>query len=170
MDGTDIEQLELDATRPGTGGSLITVACESMWRLISASDRPLRRAVIRAGGVSVELEWPEATGQPAQPAPPQVAPLNGAARAEARPGPHAHQVCSAMVGVFYRCPEPGAEPFVREGDLVRAGQQVAIIEAMKLMTPVHADRGGRVEEILVADGQPVEFGTALIALAEDGPR
>ncbi|TDC72092.1 hypothetical protein E1200_00260 [Actinomadura sp. GC306] len=69
-----------------------------------------------------------------------------------------------MVGTFYSAPEPGAEPFVAVGDEVRAGQQIAILEVMKLMTPVAADRAGRVVEVLVPDGTPVEFGTGLIAV------
>ncbi|MGW4249830.1 acetyl-CoA carboxylase biotin carboxyl carrier protein [Nocardia sp. NPDC004722] len=66
------------------------------------------------------------------------------------------------VGVFYRSPEPGAAPFVTEGDPVRAGQQVAIVEAMKLMIPVIADREGVVAEFRIADGESVEHGQALI--------
>ncbi|OHV28921.1 acetyl-CoA carboxylase biotin carboxyl carrier protein subunit [Parafrankia soli] len=68
------------------------------------------------------------------------------------------------VGVFYHAPEPGADPFVRPGDTVVAGQQVGIIEAMKLMIPVEAERGGRVREILVADTTPVEYGEPLLTL------
>ena len=51
-----------------------------------------------------------------------------------------HYVCAAIVGTFYRGPEPGAAPFVSEGDMVRPGQQIAILEAMKMMMPVEADR------------------------------
>lgn len=68
------------------------------------------------------------------------------------------------VGVFYHAPEPGADPFVRPGDAVVAGQQVGIIEAMKLMIPVEAERGGQVREILVADATPVEYGQPLLTL------
>ncbi|WP_280341589.1 acetyl-CoA carboxylase biotin carboxyl carrier protein [Nocardia neocaledoniensis] len=66
------------------------------------------------------------------------------------------------VGVFYHAPEPGAAPFVAVGDPVRAGQQVGIIEAMKLMIPVTATREGVVAEILVDNGDAVEHGQALI--------
>jgi acetyl-CoA carboxylase biotin carboxyl carrier protein len=66
--------------------------------------------------------------------------------------------------VFYRAPQPGAPAFVSEGDLVAPGQQVAIIEAMKLMIPVEADRVGRISAVLVSDGQPVEYGQPLFAL------
>ena len=78
-----------------------------------------------------------------------------------------YDVRAPSVGVFYRAPEPGAPPFVGEGDTVRPGQQVAIVEAMKLMLPVEADRAGRVVEVLKRDGEPVEYGEVLFVLAPD---
>lgn len=73
-------------------------------------------------------------------------------------------LCSSSVGVFYRSPEPGAAAFVAEGDVVQAGQQVAIVEAMKLMIPLTAERSGRVVSILVDDASPVEHGQPLFLL------
>lgn len=73
-------------------------------------------------------------------------------------------IAAETVGVFYRSPEPGAAPFVAEGDPVRAGQQVGIVEAMKLMIPVTATREGRVAALLVENGEAVEHGTALMVL------
>lgn len=75
-----------------------------------------------------------------------------------------HYVCAPTVGVFYRAPQPGAKPFVAEGDMVSASEQVAIVEAMKLFLPVEADQSGRVARFLVADGSSVEFGERLIAI------
>jgi acetyl-CoA carboxylase biotin carboxyl carrier protein len=69
-----------------------------------------------------------------------------------------------MVGVFYHAREPGAEPFVTVGSVVAAGQQVGIVEAMKLMIPVEASRGGRVTAILKANGEPVEYDEPLFAV------
>ena len=69
-----------------------------------------------------------------------------------------------VVGMFYRSREPGAEPFVQPGDVVRPGQQVGIIEAMKLMIPVEADLDGQVLDALLADGTPVEYGDRLFAV------
>jgi len=74
-------------------------------------------------------------------------------------------VCSPTVGTFYRSPEPGAPPFVAEGDPVQSGQQLAIVEAMKMMLPVEAARDGRVTRILKTDGEPVEYGEPLMELA-----
>jgi acetyl-CoA carboxylase biotin carboxyl carrier protein len=100
-----------------------------------------------------------------------TAPADGAAAAD--PGGTAAQqgvfaLCAETVGTFYRAPEPGAAPFVTEGDQVGPGQQVGIIEAMKLMIPVEAQRGGRVVELLVADRAPVEYGQPLMLLKEAG--
>ena len=74
-------------------------------------------------------------------------------------------VKSPMVGTVYLQPEPGAPPFTRVGDMVSEGQTLLIVEAMKTMNPLPAPRAGRVVEILVADGQPVEFGEPLAIIA-----
>nr|MEA2796898.1 acetyl-CoA carboxylase biotin carboxyl carrier protein [Phenylobacterium sp.] len=71
---------------------------------------------------------------------------------------------SPMVGSVYLQPEPGAEPFVKVGDTVAAGQTLMIIEAMKTMNPIPAPRAGKIVEILVEDGQPVEFGEPLAVI------
>ncbi len=73
-------------------------------------------------------------------------------------------VKSPMVGSVYLQPEPGAEPFVKVGDTVAAGQTLMIIEAMKTMNPIPAPRAGRIVEILVEDSQPVEFGEPLAVI------
>ena len=69
-----------------------------------------------------------------------------------------------MVGTFYRSPAPDAQPFVREGDPVRKGQVVCIIEAMKLMNEIESQVTGRVTKVLVENAQPVEYGQPLFVL------
>jgi acetyl-CoA carboxylase biotin carboxyl carrier protein len=69
-----------------------------------------------------------------------------------------------MVGTFYRAPSPEAEPFVREGDVVKRGQTLCIIEAMKLMNEIEANVAGRVVRVLPENGQPVEYGQALFLI------
>ena len=69
-----------------------------------------------------------------------------------------------MVGTFYRASSPTAEPYVREGDMVKEGQIVCIIEAMKLMNEIEAKVPGRVAKILVENGQPVEYGQPLLLI------
>jgi acetyl-CoA carboxylase biotin carboxyl carrier protein len=71
---------------------------------------------------------------------------------------------SPMVGTFYRASSPGAEAYVSEGDLVKEGQILCIIEAMKLMNEIEAKAAGRIVKILVEDAQPVEYGQALFLI------
>jgi acetyl-CoA carboxylase biotin carboxyl carrier protein len=75
---------------------------------------------------------------------------------------------SPAVGVFYQAREPGAEPFAPVGTEVRPKQQIGIIEAMKLMIPVEADRGGRITAVLKGNGEPVEYDEPLFAIAPAG--
>ncbi|MGE0409109.1 MAG: acetyl-CoA carboxylase biotin carboxyl carrier protein [Amphiplicatus sp.] len=94
------------------------------------------------------------------------APAQPAAASEAPPAPaaaekHPGAVPSPMVGTAYLAPSPGAEPFVKKGDKVSAGQTLMIIEAMKTMNPIAAPRAGAIAEILVNDAEPVEFGEIL---------
>ena len=74
---------------------------------------------------------------------------------------HPGAVTSPMVGTVYVAPEPGAAPFVKLGDSVTAGQTLFIVEAMKTMNPIIADKPGKITQILIQDGQPVEFGEPL---------
>jgi acetyl-CoA carboxylase biotin carboxyl carrier protein len=73
-------------------------------------------------------------------------------------------ITAPMIGTFYAAPTPGAQPFVVEGDEVYIGQTIGIIEAMKIMNEIAADRAGVVEAILVGNGQPVEYGSPLMRL------
>jgi acetyl-CoA carboxylase biotin carboxyl carrier protein len=66
-----------------------------------------------------------------------------------------------MVGTFYRSPKPDAPPFVTEGDVVKEGQVICIVEAMKLMNEIESKVAGRIAKVVVENGQPVEFGQAL---------
>lgn len=105
---------------------------------------------------------------PVSAAPAPAAPAAGAAPASAAKAasdkPAAGTVTSPMVGTAYRAPEPGADPFVEVGSAVREGQTVMIVEAMKTMNPITAPKSGTVKEILVEDGQPVEFGEPLLVI------
>jgi len=86
-------------------------------------------------------------------------------RAEASPAepelPPGDAVKAPMVGTFYRAPSPGAEAYVEVGSAVKAGDTLCIIEAMKLLNEIEAERSGTVKAILVENGQPVEFGEPL---------
>ena len=73
-------------------------------------------------------------------------------------------ITAPMIGTFYAAATPGAQPFVAEGDEVYVGQTIGIIEAMKIMNEITADRAGVVEAVLVGNGQPVEYGSPLMRL------
>ena len=90
--------------------------------------------------------------------------MASAAAPAAAEGPAAGSVSSPMVGTAYLSPEPNAAAFVKVGDRVTKGQTILIIEAMKVMNPIPAPHAGTVTQILVQDGQPVEFGEPLMLI------
>lgn len=87
-----------------------------------------------------------------------------AAEAAAPAQPEGHLLKSPMVGTFYRAPNPGAKSFVEVGQTVKEGETVCIIEAMKLLNEIEADRSGVIKAILVENGQPVEYGHPLMVI------
>lgn len=87
-----------------------------------------------------------------------------AAAPEAPPAPAGHTLKSPMVGTFYRSPSPGAPSFVEVGQAVAKGQTLCIIEAMKLLNEIEADKDGVVKAILAENGQPVEYGEPLLVV------
>lgn len=107
-------------------------------------------------------------GYPQAPMPPAYAPNSMPAAetiTEARPAAASgHQVKSPMVGTFYRSPAPGAKPFVEVGTAVKKGDTICIVEAMKMMNQIEADKDGVVEAVLLEDGEPVEFDQPLVLL------
>ena len=144
---------------------LIDLVQESGIAEIEITEGEEKVRIVR-GGVVVEETQPAARPPVSPPAAiaPAVAPVSGAT-AEAPPAAVAgHVVKSPMVGTFYRSPSPDAKPFVQVGDTVKAGQTICIIEAMKLMNEIEADADGVVKAILVENGQPVEYGEALLVI------
>ena len=75
-----------------------------------------------------------------------------------------HEIKSPMVGTFYRAPSPSSAPFIEIGSKVTAGEVVCIVEAMKMMNQIEADKSGTVDSILVEDGEPVEFDQTLVTI------
>jgi acetyl-CoA carboxylase biotin carboxyl carrier protein len=126
----------------------------------------VRRFSVEAAGTRIEIERAPGTVVPSA-----VAGGVGAAAvsageptADGAAADGRHPVLAPLVGTFYRSPSPGAKAFVEEGDIVDAGQTVAIVEAMKLMNQVTTDQGGKVVEIVAKDGDWVEFEQVLIYL------
>ncbi|ARB44838.1 acetyl-CoA carboxylase biotin carboxyl carrier protein [Alloalcanivorax xenomutans] len=113
--------------------------------------------------------WRNAAPAPAAPAP--VAPAPAAPQPAAAPAaepepasPAGHLVRSPMVGTFYRASSPGATPFAQVGQKVNAGDVLCIVEAMKMMNQIEADKSGTIDAILVEDGEPVEFDQPLFSI------
>jgi acetyl-CoA carboxylase biotin carboxyl carrier protein len=118
--------------------------------------RVARNAAPVAAVATAPTQAPAAAPTPAAPAAPA---------AEASAGTASNAIRSPMVGTAYLSGEPGADPFVKVGDKVKAGDTLLIIEAMKVMNPIAATTAGTVQQILIENAQPVEFDQPLIVVA-----
>ena len=133
-------------------------------------ETPDYKLTVRRGAMQVQVvaasETMSVAPAPVAPAP-AVAPV---APAPAAPAPRAEEpvkgteVKAPIVGTVYRAPGPDADPFVKEGDTVRKGQILCIIEAMKLMNEIESEVAGVVRKVLVGNAEPVEFGQALFLI------
>jgi len=104
---------------------------------------------------------------PAAGVPPLVPELQPAALAggvAGKPKPNEHVITAPMVGTFYAAPSPGAKAFVEIGDEIKVGQVLCVIEAMKMMNQIEADKAGRIASIMASNGDPVEFGQPLFVI------
>jgi acetyl-CoA carboxylase biotin carboxyl carrier protein len=129
---------------------------ESKVRIVKSSAMPQNQVVMMP---------PQ--GAPAQyvPSPAAAAPAPAAAPAvTAAAEPTGHVVKSPMVGTFYRSSAPGNPPFIEVGQSVKEGDTLCIIEAMKLLNEIDADKAGTITQVLVENGQPVEFGQPLFVI------
>jgi acetyl-CoA carboxylase biotin carboxyl carrier protein len=120
----------------------------------------LRLALSNRGGAALAAAPPAAPAPAAAPAAPSAGPSSRETAGE----PGTVFVTSPFVGTFYRSTSPDAEPFVEVGTTVRKGQTLCIVEAMKLMNEIEADAAGVIVEVLVDNGQSVEFGQKLFKL------
>ena len=118
---------------------------------------------LSTGEVSIRLRG--ATGSSGA-ASPSTLPATYADDQAAPESPEGHVVTAPMIGTYYAAPSPGEAPFVQIGDEVEVGQAIGIIEAMKIMNEIIADRSGIVLEVLVENAQPVEYGSPLLRLGE----
>jgi len=123
--------------------------------------------------VSIRLSRASSVAAPVMTAAPVAAPAAAPAAPAASPAPsdapvdaanHPGAVTSPMVGTAYLAPEPGASDFVKEGDSVKEGQTLLIIEAMKVMNPITAPKAGVVKSIIISNAQPVEYGETLVII------
>lgn len=122
--------------------------------------------IARNSGTTQYFTAPQGFAAPAPAAAPAAAPVAVApAAAPVAAVPSGHLVKSPMVGTFYRSPSPGSPSFIEVGKHVKAGDVICIIEAMKMMNQIEADKTGVIEAILVEDGSPVEFDQPLVTIA-----
>lgn len=116
-------------------------------------------------GVSWQAPMPQGYAAPQQPAPQAPAtPATAEPAASDEPAFQGHALTSPMVGTFYRSPAPGSKAFVEVGSSVKKGDTVCIVEAMKMMNQIEADRDGVIEAFLVEDGEPVEFDQPMLVI------
>ena len=138
--------------------TLIDLVSESNVSELEITEAEGKVRIVKSSGAPLVMQ------QPAVPmyAVPPIAPV---AVAEAVPAvPAGHAVKSPMVGTFYRSASPGAKPFIEIGSVVKEGETVCIIEAMKILNEIEADKAGTVTKILCENGQAVEYGQPLFMI------
>jgi acetyl-CoA carboxylase biotin carboxyl carrier protein len=149
--------------KPNVDTSLVETLAELLIRTglteIEISEGDARIRVARETH-AVMAEVPAAARPAVAAAPPPPEPSPATSAAESHPG----AIYAPMVGTVYLTPEPGAMPFVNVGDDVHEGQTLLIIEAMKVMNPIRAQRGGRLVRLAVGSGDPVEYGELLMVI------
>ncbi|MBQ0130670.1 MAG: acetyl-CoA carboxylase biotin carboxyl carrier protein [Comamonas sp.] len=143
--------------------TLIDLVSESNVSELEITEAEGKVRIVKSGG-NVVQQFVAAPVR-AAPAPVQAAAPAAAAAAEAAPAAvTGHQVKSPMVGSFYRASSPGAKAFVEVGDAVKEGDTICIIEAMKILNEIEADKSGTVTRILADNGQAVEYGQPLFVI------
>lgn len=130
---------------------------------IEVEDGERKIRVSRGGGTALQAAAPAPLATPAA-APAAAAQAMPSMHENSDDKDHAGAIKSPMVGTVYLAPEPGADNFVAVGDSVKEGQTLLIVEAMKVMNPIAADKAGTVKAILVDNSQPVEFDQPLVVV------
>jgi acetyl-CoA carboxylase biotin carboxyl carrier protein len=144
--------------------TLIDLVSESNVSELEITEAEGKVRIVKGGGAVVQQVFAPAAIPASAIAPAALAPAPVAAAAAAPAAPAGHTVKSPMVGTFYRSASPGAKPFVELGAQVKEGDTVCIIEAMKILNEIEADKTGTITQILVENGQAVEFGQPLFVI------
>ena len=131
---------------------------------IKEGEEAVRISRMPTGAFANHAPAPVMMAQPALPAPAAAPAAAPAELAAAKLRANEHVVTAPMVGTFYAAPTPGAKSYVDIGDEVKVGQMLCIIEAMKMMNQIEADKGGKVTSIMAQNGDPVEFGQPLFVI------
>lgn len=146
--------------------TLIDLVAESDISELEVTEGESKVRIVKSGAPAShsQVMMMPAAHAPAMPAPAAAAPAAVAPAAPVAEAPAGHVVKSPMVGTFYRSSAPGSAPFVDIGASVKEGDTLCIIEAMKLLNEIDADASGTIKQILVENGQPVEFGQPLFII------
>jgi acetyl-CoA carboxylase biotin carboxyl carrier protein len=141
--------------------TLIDLVSESNVSELEITEAEGKVRIVKSGGTVVQQYAPAPAPMAAAPAQPAAAPV---AELPAPAEPAGHVVKSPMVGTFYRASSPGAKAFVEVGSQVKEGETICIIEAMKILNEIEADKAGTVTRILGENGQAVEYGQPLFVI------
>lgn len=146
--------------------TLIDLVSESNVSELEITEAEGKVRIVKSAPVAAAVAVPAPVATVAAPA---VVAVPAAAPAAAEPvaapaAPKGHVVKSPMVGTFYRASSPGAKPFAEVGQAVKEGQAICIVEAMKILNEIEADKAGTITEILVENGQAVEYGQPLFVI------
>ena len=163
----DLDKIERLLDLVSNSGMAVVVGEDGEFKLTVRAQPKVKSQVVQAAPMMAAAPTPMAT-DPAQIASPPSAPAASAPAVAAEPGSGAGEtlVQAPIVGTFYAAPSPDADPFVKVGDRVDVGQTLCIIEAMKLMNEIQAETSGTVKQILIQNGQPVEFDQPLFVLSD----
>jgi acetyl-CoA carboxylase biotin carboxyl carrier protein len=145
--------------------TLIDLVSESNVSELEITEAEGKVRIVKSAPLAAAVLAPVVAAAPAVAAPPAPAAAPAAVEAVAAPAvPKGHIVKSPMVGTFYRSSSPGAKAFVEVGQTVKEGQAICIVEAMKILNEIEADKAGTITEILVENGQAVEYGQPLFVV------
>ncbi|WP_431263770.1 acetyl-CoA carboxylase biotin carboxyl carrier protein [Roseateles chitinivorans] len=147
--------------------TLIDLVSESNISELEITEADGKVRIVKSDGQPLVAAMPVMQAAPQVAAQPVAAQPAAAAAPVAAPAPAAetgHIVKSPMVGTFYRASSPNAKPFAEVGQQVKEGDAICIIEAMKIMNEIEADKSGTIVKILAENGQPVEYGQSLIVI------
>lgn len=143
--------------------TLIDLVSDSNVSELEITEAEGKVRIVKSSGAPLVMQQPAVAMVSAPVAAPVAAAVTPAA--EAAPAVEtSHAVKSPMVGTFYRSASPGAKPFVEVGDIVKEGETICIIEAMKILNEIEADKSGTVSKILCQNGQAVEYGQPLFLI------
>lgn len=141
--------------------TLIDLVSDSNVSELEITEAEGKVRIVKSSGAPLVMQQPAVILAAA----PAFAPVAVAPAADAAPAVEtSHPVKSPMVGTFYRSASPGAKPFVEVGDIVKEGETICIIEAMKILNEIEADKSGTISKILCQNGQAVEYGQPLFLI------